>query len=184
MMALLCITHVVWFIPYATGACMPLQRWPALGGCSPQPPWLLLRPRCLRPQPPLRSLFPPPTPPQAGYYSIEGTGLRYDCQQGTLLRVANYGLFALFALAALNEAAITVLGLRGEGRAREGAAAPAAAPRRAVPAVPAGTAAVLCCAGTCCVFLSGCLTAVRSRLQAQAARSRRASGATSRRCCT
>ncbi|KAI7835463.1 hypothetical protein COHA_010638 [Chlorella ohadii] len=66
MMLLLCIVHVVWFIPYATG-----------------------------------------------YWSVESTGLIYDCPQATYLRVANYSLFALFGLAAINEAAIFVLGLRG-----------------------------------------------------------------------
>lgn len=36
------------------------------------------------------------------------------CEQATYLRVANYSLFALFGLAAINEAAIFFVGLRGE----------------------------------------------------------------------
>lgn len=52
--------------------------------------------------------------PFAGSYTVESTGVRYDCPQGIQLRVANYSLFALFAAAAVNEALITVLGLRGE----------------------------------------------------------------------
>ncbi|KAI3429288.1 hypothetical protein D9Q98_005384 [Chlorella vulgaris] len=66
MMALLCIFHVLWFVPYATGA-----------------------------------------------WSIESTGLRYECSHANELRLANYSLFALFGLAAANEAVLTVLGLRG-----------------------------------------------------------------------
>jgi hypothetical protein len=50
----------------------------------------------------------------AGQWSIESTGIKFDCSQGTLLRVASYSLFALFGAAALNELALTVLGLRGE----------------------------------------------------------------------
>jgi hypothetical protein len=49
----------------------------------------------------------------AGAYSIEGTGLKYECAHATELRVANYSLFATFGLAAINEAVLTVLGLRG-----------------------------------------------------------------------
>ena len=52
----------------------------------------------------------------AGAWSIEGTGLRYECSHATELRLANYSLFALFGLAAINEAVLTVMGLRGGWR--------------------------------------------------------------------
>lgn len=52
----------------------------------------------------------------AGAWSIEGTGLQYDCTHANELRVANYSLFALFGLAAINEAVLTVMGLRGGWR--------------------------------------------------------------------
>lgn len=54
-----------------------------------------------------------PAGPLAGAWSIESTGLRYECSHANELRLANYSLFALFGLAAANEAVLTVLGLRG-----------------------------------------------------------------------
>lgn len=114
--ALLCLFHVLWFVPYLTGRCR-LQPAGALGSaewnpaeCKPRSTatgsWLLacyLSPACLA----------PPLHP-AGQWSIESTGIKFDCSQGTLLRVASYSLFALFGAAALNELALTVLGLRGK----------------------------------------------------------------------
>ncbi|KAI3429289.1 hypothetical protein D9Q98_005385 [Chlorella vulgaris] len=66
LMAVLCLFHALWFVPYATGA-----------------------------------------------WSIEGTGLEFQCAQATMLRVANYSLFALFGLAAVNECVLFIIGLRG-----------------------------------------------------------------------
>ena len=49
----------------------------------------------------------------AGAWSIESTGIKYDCSQGALLRTASYSLFILFGISAVLEAVLTVLGLRG-----------------------------------------------------------------------
>ena len=101
------VSHALWFIPWATGATCCLRRCRCLPARSRPPPLLLphrLAPTC-RPV--------PPVDPSAGIYTVEGTGLQYTCDQGTLLRVANYSLFSLFGLAALNEALLFVLGLRG-----------------------------------------------------------------------
>lgn len=96
----------------------PLRhRWVCRTLCAPRTPLPRCRCRCCRARwhTLLAGLSCHPHPPSTtpGYYSIEGTGLRYDCPDGAYLRVANYALFALFGLAALNEAAITLLGLRG-----------------------------------------------------------------------
>jgi hypothetical protein len=92
-MVLLCVFHLLWFVPYATGA-LPAAVGAARGllGAAAHAA-IVLR--------------------FAGAYSIEGTGLKYECAHATELRVANYSLFATFGLAAINEAVLTVLGLRG-----------------------------------------------------------------------
>ena len=59
--------------------------------------------------------------------------------QATYLRVANYSLFALFGLAAINEAVIFVVGLRG------------------------ACCAVLCCAELCCAVLCGAVLWCKAR---------------------
>lgn len=66
---------------------------------------------------PAAGVRPPPVRRPAGAYSIESTGLKYECSHATELRVANYSLFATFGLAAINEGVLTVLGLRGAAAA-------------------------------------------------------------------
>ena len=94
---LLFLFHLMWFIPYATGALQLVGLIKAL------------QRRFSPPADPSRSSAPPP----AGSWSIESTGLRFDCSQGALLRMANYGLFSLFGLCAIVEAVLTVVGLQG-----------------------------------------------------------------------
>jgi hypothetical protein len=50
---------------------------------------------------------------EAWHASVQGTDLTHDCSSKAELRTANYSLFALFGLAALNEVAMTSIGLRG-----------------------------------------------------------------------
>lgn len=49
----------------------------------------------------------------AGTWSIESTGLKYDCSVAKELRAANYGLFSIFLLSAIVEFSIVAIGLRG-----------------------------------------------------------------------
>ncbi|KDD74155.1 hypothetical protein H632_c1525p1, partial [Helicosporidium sp. ATCC 50920] len=48
-----------------------------------------------------------------GTYSIESTGIKNGCDVGTSLRVAVYGMFAIYLCAAVLEASITAIGLKG-----------------------------------------------------------------------
>lgn len=115
-MILLCLFHVLWFIPYATGEAGQLHAAHACLCALPQSLRSPLAPlHCSLCSAMCAPLWPPSTAASgAGSYTVESTGVRYECPQGIQLRVANYSLFALFAAAAINEALITVFGLRGE----------------------------------------------------------------------
>jgi hypothetical protein len=95
LMALLCLFHVLWFVPYGTGGHQVWHGGAVFGAAN-------------------ESSTQQAGEIAAGKYSIEGTGLKYDCDHVTELRVANYSLFALFGLAAVNEAVMVIIGLRGE----------------------------------------------------------------------
>ncbi|KDD71624.1 hypothetical protein H632_c4672p0, partial [Helicosporidium sp. ATCC 50920] len=55
----------------------------------------------------------PPTPPSPGTYTIESTGIKYDCNVGSSLRAAAYGMFGLYIVSAVLEGSITAIGLKG-----------------------------------------------------------------------
>lgn len=64
----------------------------------------------------VRFLHTPGSLPQThtGAYSIESTGIQYNCSVGTAVRVAVYGMFMSMIVAACLEFAIVAVGLNGE----------------------------------------------------------------------
>lgn len=89
----LAVCHIVYFIPIIAG-------WPGRS-------WVhrFLKIHALSP----RSL----APPSPGAWTIESTGIQYDCNVGTQLRVAVYSLVGLFGLCFLLEVSLTSIGLKG-----------------------------------------------------------------------